>query len=1407
MSDDVKSGPKAAKETFREQAKAKAKTSGKQLKELLKGLSAEQRDLLMRKLKPQRKTDDLARYGHAVDAPLSFAQEREWFRYRLFPDVAHNVSGAFRLDGPLSMEALSAACDGVLLRHDALRTTFDAPAGTPVQRIAPVSPLPINVIDLADVPDCDLVWRRHYAAEMTRPFNLTRDCLLRVTLLRLAAESHVLFLTLQHIVSDGWSIGVLIAEFSEIYSAYVQSREPALPPLPIQYADFAVWQRERMQGGALDEGLAYWGKQLQDPPRPLALEPDRIQHGVTAAERDHEGASCAIRIEPSLKRALEELSRVEGMTFFVTLLTAFLVLLMRCTGVEDLLVGSPVSGRLRLETEPLIGLFLNTLALRARLGYHMTFREAMAVVRTTVLGALDHAEVPIERVVQDLGLDRSARVQPLFETVFNFVPATPRRIDLAGLRVHLEDAPGLIEEFSTQLFISECDGTLDLDLRYRKQRYTKARMAAFLDQYVTVLEQIARDSSSLIGRLDLTTPGSRMFLPDATRPLDQPAQLPVPHLIAGWIARTPNAIAVQQGEEVVTFAQFGTAMAANADLLCERGLAPGDVVAVFGERSPGLIAAMAGTLLAGGVLLTLSPDLPEQRRRLMIAEAGARFLLNAGDSKMDVDEVEVLSIDAHLRDAVAAEDDLARHLAVTHQRAYVFFTSGSTGTPKSVLGTHAGLAHWLAWQKETFDVGPHDRCGQLTGLSFDVVLRDVFLPLTSGATLVLPEPADTASGAGTLRWLERERISLLHTVPAVADLWLRDTPAGITLRNLRRLFFAGEPLTATLIARWREAFPESGEIINIYGPTETTLAKCFYRVPANLRAGVQPLGTTLPQTQALVLTPENALCGIGEPGQIAIRTPFRTLGYRNAPEENRKRFIANPFRDDPDDIVYLTGDRGVYGADGLLEFRGRVDHQVKIRGVRVEPGEVAAALQDCPDVASCAVIARDDDGDGPVLVAYVVLEKNASEDVGRLQHFLSQRLPAAMVPNAFVFLDTLPLTANQKLDRDRLPAPSRLRATAAIRYVAPRDPTELQLVQIWEELLNVQPIGVTDRFFEVGGHSLLALRLLVEVEQRLGRRIPLPALFEEPTIEHLAAVLRRDVQKWPLMVMLRAGVQRQKLFLIHPGGGILWNYVHLVRHLSPEVPVYGIQARGLDGMSEPHESLEEMAADYIAEILRVQPEGPYLLAGHSFGGVIAFEMARQLHDSNERVGFLGLFDSVAPLVERPQQSMDERRDDALRLTQMAGTIARFLGMDNVVTFEDLCDLSTDEQIEHVVSALQRTRALLPGEEQKLLRNLLKVNKAHLRAHRAYQAAPVPIPITLFRAESALAADYPSAGEELLRHESLGWSNLSTEPVRVLRAAGSHVTMLSSGHAEALAQRLSPCLHEAVAKGETPCLSS
>ncbi|WP_162501576.1 alpha/beta fold hydrolase, partial [Methylobacterium crusticola] len=708
--------------------------------------------------------------------------------------------------------------------------------------------------------------------------------------------------------------------------------------------------------------------------------------------------------------------------------------------------------------------------------------------------------------------------------------------------------------------------------------------------------------------------------------------------------------------------------------------------------------------------------------------------------------------------------------------AYLFFTSGSTGTPKAVLGSHGGLAHFLAWQRETFGVGAGDRCAQLTGLSFDVVLRDVFLPLVSGATLVLP-PAGTATAeAGIPDWLERQGITRLHTVPSVAEAWLAGAPRA-SLPALRHAFFAGEPLAASLVARWRRAFPGAGAVVNLYGPTETTLAKCHYVVPPDPCPGIQPLGAPLPQSQVLVLGPAGRPCGLFEPGEIAVRTPFRSLGYWDDPEETARRFVANPWGDDPDDRLYLTGDRGVIGADGLVRFLGRLDDQVKVRGVRVEPAEVAAALRAAPGVGACAVLAREDAAGVARLAAYVVPEPGAAPSARALREHLRLHLPAPMIPEAFAFLDALPLSANQKLDRARLPAPEPDGPEPA---ALPRDAVEWRLAEIWRDLLGTEAVGIADDFFDLGGHSLLALRLLVRIEQALGRKVPLAALFEGPTIRHLAAVIRRQPGPAPPLVRLRAGTGPAELFLVHTGGGTVLNYLPLVRRLAPGGPVDAVQARGLDGEAAPHRDLVAMAADYVAALRALRPAGPYRIGGHSLGGVVAYEMARQLAAAGESVALLALFDPPAPHAPPEPEEAGEAAGARL-LAGAASAFERFTGRATGLTEAALRGLPPAVQVARAAAAFERAGLAPVPDGEEGLRRLLAVAAAHRAARRAYRPPASPVAITLFRAADGTS---PGAGP---------WAAASGAPVREVPVPGDHVTMMAEPHAGTLAERLGPLL--------------
>jgi thioesterase domain-containing protein len=688
-----------------------------------------------------------------------------------------------------------------------------------------------------------------------------------------------------------------------------------------------------------------------------------------------------------------------------------------------------------------------------------------------------------------------------------------------------------------------------------------------------------------------------------------------------------------------------------------------------------------------------------------------------------------------------------------------------------VLGRHKGLSHFLEWQRSTFGVGPRDRSAQLTGVSFDVVLRDLFLPLTSGATVCLPEEGLEVVSPGIPAWLQRSRVTLLHTVPSLARAWLDAAPAGVSLADLRCTFFAGEPLDADLVGRWRADFGVAGEVVNLYGPTETTLAKCAYRVPADPEPGVQPVGMPLPDTQALVLAGSGRLCGVGEPGEICLRTPFRTLGYLEAPGGGAGRFVPNPFRDDPDDVVYRTGDRGFYREDGRLGILGRLDEQVKIGGNRVEPAGRAIVLRGHPEVHAAAVVVREDTPGDKRLVAYVVPAPGREPAQEDLAAFARDRLPEALVPSAFVTLDAIPLTLNGKLDRHALPAPRATRPALRASYVMARNAVELALVQIWEEVLGVRPVGVKDGFFDLGGHSLRVVPLISRMEKRFGRPIPVAALLQAQSVEKVAVLLRQDgpVPASPLLP-LQPGGSGLALFCVHPLGGSALCYLPLVRHLGPEQPVYGLDALHLLGTERLYGSLEEMAGAYLEAMRTAQPEGPYLVAGWSFGGLVAFEIARQLAGRGDEIALLALLDTRAPEPARADRS----RDDFLIITEL-------LGSDLGLTVEELAAMGLDAALSHVVELGKKRQAVPADFDVSTARQMLEIVRMNGRNIAAYEPAPFPGRLTFFQ-----AAEEETTPGAAPRAE--GWRPLARE-LDVLVTPGSHRKLVYEPHVRGLAELL------------------
>jgi amino acid adenylation domain-containing protein len=784
----------------------------------------------------------------------------------------------------------------------------------------------------------------------------------------------------------------------------------------------------------------------------------------------------------------------------------------------------------------LIGFFLNNVVLRTRLSASTTFSELVKQVAADALAAYANQDVPFEKIVEALNPDRDPGRAPVFQAFFNLLNFSDL-IELPGLTdgslapVEVwSQPPEPGSQFDLTMYVGERVDSIQMVLLYNTDIFTAERSTTMLRQFRYLLEQVVAAPDQSIAAYSLVNPESRDTLPDPAVILDEPRLEPITETLLSHAKTAPNDPAICEETQSWTYVELANRANEIARFLLDNGTRKGDVIGVTGPPSFELIASMVGVFLSGGVLLTLDRNLPTERQRVMIEQAGARQLLQVTASGSARSDDEFAGVDSLSIFPVAEIKNKSGENVLPQLQpddpAYLFFTSGTSGIPKGVLGSHKGLSHFLNWEREQFGISSSDRSAQLTGLSFDVVLRDIFLPLTSGATLFIPDELTSASPAGILEWLDRNGITILHAVPSLAQSWLTEAGVSASLRTLRWIFFAGEPLTESLVQQWRQKFSASAGIANFYGPTETTLAKCFYVVPEVPEHGVQPVGEPLPNTQALIFN-NHSLCGIGEAGEIVIRTPFRTFGYMNNADESKIKFVPNQHSEDPNDLIYRTGDRGRYRPDGLLEILGRLDHQVKIRGVRVEPDEVNSVIATHPSIAASVVISSRDEQGETILVAYLVPADSGEFELRELRSSLLRQVPSALVPAHFVVLERMPLTANGKVDRRALPLPDLSFVSAREDFVAPRDPAEELIAGVWTEVLGLERVGVRDNFFELGGHSLKAMQVLSRLNGIFNVDLPLAVLFSHSTIEAIAGVIEEHLVA-QLEAMPESDAERQR---------------------------------------------------------------------------------------------------------------------------------------------------------------------------------------------------------------------------------------------------------------------------------------
>ena len=1205
-----------------------------ELERRLASLSPEQRAKLAASTAapPAEETLTVPRRDQNAPVPMSFAQELLWRLERASPGHTYNVPRAVRLRGEVDIAALQRALDALIVRHEALRTTFALVDDEPQQIVNAARPVDITRIDVSDVPahEREATARQRMLELAQRVFDLSVDLQLQAAVIKLGADDHVLMLMSHHVASDGWSGNIVMRELGALYNGFRTGVPVSLPPLPVQYPDYAAWQRRTLAGARLDGLLDFWRGQLAGVPAMIDLPTDHPRPLVPSFK----GATRVIKLPLALLQQLRTFTRTEGVTSFIVYLAAFYALVHRYTGEEEMIIGTPVAGRPYPELEGVVGFFANTLLLRASLSGNPTFRELLNRVRATTLSAYEHQDIPLETLLM-AKQDGNRPLATVPQVVLSTEDPDREWLTLSGTERESFGAALGGAKFELGLYVAERADGLLLATEYRTDLYDDATIDRMMQHFGVLLEAACASPGTRLSDLPLLPAAERaLVLHDFNdTALVVPQHTTISALIAERALRTPDRVAVVFEGQTLTDGALDAAAERFATRLAALGVRPGAVVALFADRSLELIVALLATLKSGGAFMPIDPEYPPDRAQYMLDDANALVVLTHASLRGNLPETRatIVLIDDLLADH-AEPDTGATPTPITRptatDTAYVLYTSGSTGRPKGVIVPHHCLVNHEYWFQHLANVGANDGVLHWTSLTFDPALCEVFSPLLFGARLIIAPPGGHRDVPRAAELIAREKVSVLQTVPSILRILL-DAPGIERCTSLRLLTVGGEAMPPDLITRVHEKL-RWADFYNLYGPTEATIDATWWKVPLHNVPHAIPIGAPVGNGTAYVLEPGGQPAPVGVPGELYIGGAGVAIGYLGRPDLTEQRFLPDPFASAPGARMYRTGDRARWRPDGNLEFLGRLDDQVKLRGIRIELGEVEAVLCAQPGVAAAAVAVHPDGTGGERLVGYLVAEPGGAMSVASVRDGVSRQLPAAVVPSALVVLDELPLTSSGKINRRALPAPTGSDISVGRPYVGPRTTVEHELVQIWERLLSTgRRIGVHDDFFESGGHSLLAIQMLAEVERVRGVRMPLAWLFVAATIESLAVRLvesQKGEAEPPLVVLQEKGSGPPIIF-VHgdwTGGG--WYMRRLAPLVAPDSPFLVLPTvRAEDEASAA--TIESMAARHIVELRKVQPAGPYRVAGFCVGSLVAFEIARQLTASGHRVERLIVVDS------------------------------------------------------------------------------------------------------------------------------------------------------------------------------------
>jgi amino acid adenylation domain-containing protein len=1328
--------------------------------------------------------EEVSRAPRGVPVPLCPAQERLWFLDSLNPGTGLlNLPVAYRVKGPLDVDALERALRHVVSRQDALRTIVRMGSSGPEQLVSGRASFDLEVSALSSGSSADDAVRLHEAlrALVSAPLSHAEGRVFRAGVVELGASDHVFFLVASRLVCDDASLDVFSRELSATYGALVEGRPEPLPDLPLTYRDYVAWQLEGLASGAWEKDFEYFRTQLSGFVRALELPPDRAR----PARMTYRGEALPFSFDRETAERIRALAREEGHTPFIVLLGALFVLFHGYTGETDLVVGTPVRGRAREEAEPLVGAFENPLVLRAELDPGASFVDFLARLRATCLEALEHQHVPFARLVEALRPERDGSRTPLFQILFGYREIGGRSTSLGPLRLERIDLDATATGTDLSFCIEDRGTDFAGEIVFARDLFERRTIERLAESFGEMVEEVTRKPRAAISTLDPFVAQRRELEAMDENGSSHSGDALVHELFEAEVRRSPDRIAVRFEGQAVTYAELDARANRIARRLRAQGVGRDDRVGLCVRRSIEMIAAMIAVHKAGGAYVPLDPAQPRERLSYMLADSGARVLISEARTAGAVDVppgVRVLALDAGGTPPLG-EVRPARPSS-SEQLAYVIYTSGSTGKPKGALVEHRNVVSFFRGMEERIDLSPGGVWLAITSISFDISVLEILGSLTHGLTVVLlgdQRLGDAENSRFGIRALiENAKVTHFQCTPSQASLLLEREETRAALRPLRHLLVGGETLATPLAMSLLDAV--SGEVSNAYGPTETTVWSSTHRVTR--APGPVPIGRPIAGTRFYVLDARMKRVPFGVPGELFIAGPGVVRGYHDRPELTAARFLPDPFR--RGERMYRTGDIARVRYDGLVEFLGRNDLQVKIRGHRVELGEIESTLAADPSVKDAVVVSQADGLGGSRLVAYVVPRRSVEGEA--LRERLRKSLPSYMVPSAYVLIDALPLTPNGKIDRNALP-PALLRSSPATQ--APRDDVERRLARIWRAALGVPWVGVEDDFFDLGGHSLLGARMLSDVYREFDVRLSLAVLFEAPTLSSLAALVRAELDlpppsgapkslrpraslvktAWSTIVPIQRDGMLPPFFCAAGQGGNPMNLRHVARELGKDQPFYGLQHRGVDGRLPPHESVEDMAHEFIRDMKAVQPEGPYYIGGFSGGGLVAFEMAQELVRNGDEVGALVLLEAANPRLEAPSG----RERLALHRRRLGEEGLAYVRSALTARFE-----RESARVKLVVCL--RLAKLRPYE----FRNEA-VTAAWNAMESRYRPKPYPGTVVLLRARERDTNVFDPYN---------GWKPLVLGNIEVHHVDGGHTSFVAEEHAKDTAQKLALALARA-----------